>query len=723
MMGENRVAHRSRTTRPREADYNRPPAAAPEAFQPVTTRRAWRPHAIPLLVLWGLALLAYANSFRAGLVLDNNAIIGQDTRIRQATAENVRLILNQSYWYRTGVSSLYRPLTTFSYLFNYAILRNGAATAGYHWVNFVLHAVNIALVYLLGLLLLKERWPAFAMAALWAVHPVLTESVTNIVGRADLLAAFGVLAGLLCYAGSVAAAGRRAGWWRLALMAATAIAVFSKESGVVAVAVVFLYDITFCRTMPRQSRLWGYAAVALPVAAFLTVRGAVLARLPAGHPLFTDNPLWGADFFTSRLTAIKVVGKYLWLLLWPSRLSSDYSYNQIPLFSWRLDNWEDWKAIVALAVCAGLAAAAVVCYRRAKPLLFLIGFFFLALAPTANLVILIGTIMAERLLYLPSVGFAGCLAWLGWAGYRRLRARWPAARIVAPAALGLVCLAFCGRTLARNADWLDMQSVWSSAERSCPDSYKVHLHVALVLLDKPGGLEAGRGEIERALAIQERLPDAQKVPSLYAIAGFCYRARANQLGQNGGAAWYRKALDTLLEGQRLDQAAYRDSLLLSSLRGMTLPLSGEPVVYLELGRTYLAMGEPQKALETLEYGRSIDPRPEFFEEMAAAYQAMGDPVPAAITLLEGITIGEGRQARLAAEVVNLYRQTAPDSCALAGSGSSATIDFNCPLVHSELCTAGRNAAALYRRMLRESEAVATAASAVRSLGCPVEMFR
>ena len=81
-----------------------------------------------------------------------------------------------------------------------------------------LHEVNVALVYALGMLVFGETAPALALAAIWGLHPLLTESVTNIVGRADLLAAFGVLAGLLCYVKSASAAGRRrlawlAGWW------------------------------------------------------------------------------------------------------------------------------------------------------------------------------------------------------------------------------------------------------------------------------------------------------------------------------------------------------------------------------------------------------------------------------------------------------------------------------------------------------------------------------
>src|ERR1035437_5292748 len=180
-----------------------PARAAAEIPVPHLSRQVWRRRALLMLPLWAFALLAYSNSFRAGFALDNAVVVLQDSRIRAATPENLHLILTGEYWYHQMTTGLYRPLTTFSYLWNYATFGNGPHPAGYHWVNFALHAVNIALVYLLGLLVfqqtkLKERF-AFALAAVWAVHPVLTESVTNIVGRADLLAGFGVLAGSLCH--------------------------------------------------------------------------------------------------------------------------------------------------------------------------------------------------------------------------------------------------------------------------------------------------------------------------------------------------------------------------------------------------------------------------------------------------------------------------------------------------------------------------------------------
>ena len=125
-----------------------------------------------------------------------------------------------------------------------------------------------------------------------------------------------------------------------------------------------------------------------------------------------ENPLVSAGFWTARLTAVKVVGKFLGLFLWPARLSADYSYNAVPLFGW-LANRDDVKALIALAVLLGAALLALmlaVRWRRTgKPLLFFLVFFFVTLSPTSNLVFLIGSIMAERFLYLPSVGLAGCM--------------------------------------------------------------------------------------------------------------------------------------------------------------------------------------------------------------------------------------------------------------------------------------------------------------------------
>ena len=485
----------------------RKPQRLPQASQPVPPESppahgTWRRHPWHMLALGVLVLATYSNSFQAGLVFDNSEVIARDTRIRAVTPENVRLILTEAYSRTT--SGLYRPLTTFSYLLNYAVFGSGIHPAGYHWVNLTVHAVNVLLVYLLGLLLFGESAPAWAMAALWGVHPLLTESVTNIVGRADLLAAFGVLAGLLCYIRSVSAAGRARWLWLAGVVAAQTIGIFSKENAAILPGIMLLYDLIWRGRAGWRERAVAYAALVLPFAAFFYARGALPMHVAAST---SDNPLLTVDFLTARLTAVKVTGKYLWLFVWPGRLSADYSYNAVPSFSWHPAQWEDAKALIALAICLAAAWLAVRWRRTRRPLSFCLAFFFVALLPTSNLAILIGSIMAERFVYLPSIGLAGCLI----AGVYALNRQAPGKRLLAMRttwiAVGILCLACAARTYARNFDWVDERTLWTSAVEACPESAKAHYNLGTVLLPVPGRLPDAIAQFEEALRINPNLAD------------------------------------------------------------------------------------------------------------------------------------------------------------------------------------------------------------------------
>src|ERR1700734_1748714 len=188
-----------------------------------------------------LTVAAYGNSFGSGFVFDNKGLIQDDPRVHEASAENVELILEHTYWWASYESRLYRPLGTLSYLFNYSVLGNDERPEGYHWVNLLLHLGNVLLVYALARRLFSAFWPPVFAAGLWAVHPVLTESVTNIIGRVDLMAGMAVLSGLLFYLKSTEAQGTQR-WWLAALMAVTLLGVFSKENAVVILGLIVLYE-------------------------------------------------------------------------------------------------------------------------------------------------------------------------------------------------------------------------------------------------------------------------------------------------------------------------------------------------------------------------------------------------------------------------------------------------------------------------------------------------
>ena len=476
-----------------------------------------------------IALVAFSNSFTAGFTLDTKGLL-RDPRIVELTAHNAGLIVHHSYWWPSGEAGLYRPFTTLSYLFNYAILGNRDQPAGYHWLNFVLHACNVLLVCALMLRLTGHLLMSAWIAAAWAVHPVLTESVTNIVGRADLLAGCATLGGFLMYLKSAESSGWRRAEWLGGLTAITFVGVFSKESAVCIVGVIVLYEVVFWRRGasliqsagvqssglgPRSRRvyalLWGCAATVVPTGIMLYQRSQVLAAsLPAEFP-FTDNPIVGAGFWIGRLTAMKVIARYLWLSVWPAKLSCDYSYSEIPLARGTWSDWACWIVVLAAIVLAGFA------YRWSRAAFFLACFAAVTFSPMSNLAVPIGTIMAERFLYLPSIAVVACLVLAIYGLSARFGVKW-----LAPAAACLMIACFAIRTWARNADWQDDLSITTASLEASPDSFKLHRQMAALLYGAertPENIRRGKEEAEKSVALLDPLPDIQKPAEPYCLAG------------------------------------------------------------------------------------------------------------------------------------------------------------------------------------------------------------
>jgi len=680
-----------------------------------------RRHIPILLGLWAAALLAYSNSFQAGFTYDNAIAIQQDARIRDLGSESLAQIFTEEFWYPSMTTGLYRPLTTLTFLFNYTVLGNQAGTPGYHAVNFALHGVNIALVYLLGWLLLGEISWAGLLAALWALHPLLTESVTNIVGRADELAALGVLAGLLCHIRGGQAAGLRKAAWLAGLALSAAVAVFAKESGVVLVGVMLCYDLAFGRFKPWKPLLAGYAAVAAPYALFFFLRARMLDRMAAAPVIpFVDNPLIGAPPVAAGLTAAGVIGRYLWLFLWPARLSCDYSYNQIPVFRGALA-WGDMAALASLAVCLAAAFAAIHAWRRGWRLAcFAIAFFFVTLAPTANLPIPIGSIMAERWMYLPSVALVLGVA-MGLQALERSRAG--VSKKTLMAAAGVLCAAWGVRTYLRNMDWRDQRTLLQSAVEAAPDSFRPHAMLANLLANaEPPPLDDAIREAEHSTAILDRLGDRENLALPFALEGMCYRLKGQSLPDAAQSqAWYRKALGALERARRIDSARRETIDRADRARGKGPSGMGLALLYLELGSVQRLLGQPRQALESLEYGSRLSPMVEFTEEKSRAWRDLGDSDHAAVALLEGMILDRNSQ-RLAAEIVQLYQEAAPLSCAVETRGGNFSFNTQCPLVHNHVCEAAHNVAAAYRDSGQMDQAAAIAQFGIGSLGCAANLF-
>jgi protein O-mannosyl-transferase len=710
-----------------------PKGAPPPAMQSERRLRDWTVRRRHLLVALGLCLLTlavYSNSFGAAFAMDNRGLILQDARVRAATAENLDLIFGHTYWWPYGESGLFRPLTTLSYLFNYAILGNGENSAGYHWINFLLHAANVLLVYTLGLRL-TSRGPAAWTAALWAVHPVLTESVTNIVGRADLLAGLAVLSGILLYLKST----ERPGWGRWATLGAlsltTAAGVFSKESAVMVLPVIVLYEAIWWKERRQALGLvLGSIAMLIPVQAMLYQRAAVLwSSLPTTFP-FYDNPIVGAGFVVGKLTALKVMGLYLALLAWPARLSCDYSWAQIPLAGGSVvGSPADWLAWIALAAAA---AAGVLLWRGNRQALWLAGAALLVFLPTSNLVFPIGTIMAERFMYLPAIAFAaGVVAAVGAlekrVGDRRL----------APALLGLIAVAYGARTWVRNLDWQDDLTVGRAAVEASPASFKSHKLLAYALHEAdPGHANIDRviEESEKGLAPLNALPDSRNNADSYLRTGGYYAERGERLRQSGAAGTdaagsdaavkdaagkdaavnvaYRRALELLLRSRAIAQAQTTGTDDPARFGGLMLRIS-------EVQRR---LGDGGQALAAAVEARRMEPgNAEIHHQTAAILLDEGRADEAAAALMEGVLVTTDTGLRN--ELLRLYQGGLDRAgCATMAVQGNTALNPACEIVHRHLCAASAGTIRLRLETGRPDLAETMKQTALKDFGCPVEQL-
>ena len=636
---------------------------------------------LAVLALCALTLLAYSNSFRVGFALDNQGLL-QDPRIRAATRDNLALIFQHTYWWPTGEAGLYRPFTTLSYLFNYAILGDGEQAAGYHRVNLALHLVNVLLVFAMGRKLLGLLAPSALLAALWAVHPASTESVTNIVGRSDLLAAMATLSGLLMYARSTAAAGAGRIAWLAGLGVATAAGALSKESAVTVVGVIGLYELARPGRRPLSNLLPGLAAAGIPVATMLLLRASVLAASPPAEFPFTDNPIASAGFWTGRLTALKVAGFYLAQAVWPWRLSVDYAYSQITP---GLGSAADWiSASAALLAAAGVAAL----WRGQRTAFFLAGFALVVFLPTSNLLFPIGTIRADRFLYLPAAGVMGCLviALYGWGR----RARSP---LAAPVVLLLLIGGFAVRTWVRNAEWHDELTLASADLRTSPQSFKLHrLAATLLAAADPSHANIDRivEEIDRSVAILDPLPDLRNAPETYQVAGAAYLTKGDRLQVTdaaGAETAYHRARELLSKCVRIYQAYDRQREERYGRPAGGAVARSEPDACLLLSAAYQRLGDMDGATGAARDAQRLAPRnPRIYARIADLLLERRRNEEAAVALMEGMLLTADPELR--SYLVRLYASSAdPANCTLLRNAGGAGINPQCRIVRDHVCAA------------------------------------
>ncbi|NXY28046.1 TMTC1 protein, partial [Pomatorhinus ruficollis] len=460
------------------------------------------------------------------------------------------------------------------------ILLAGMNPFYFHAVNVILHClVTLVLMYTCDKAVFKDGRLAFVTALFFAVHPIHTEAVTGIVGRADVLACLLFLLAFLSYNRSVDQlyVGEHfpptaSPFFLLLSLFLGTCAMLVKETGVTVFGVCLVYDFFSLSynglklrnggVHPRPARLpvsppcgsplsgrengkqqrfaprgaWSSCPPAAPreqpspsgglpvpsravwaIRSYLTAnnyqnflytarpflkRAALVISyvilvlyfrlwiMGGSMPMFSeqDNPASFSPYLLTRfLTYSYLLAFNAWLLLAPITLCYDWQVGSIPLVEsiWDVRNL---ATVFLVLVMTLLSLHCIAAFKKLEHKEVLVGLLFLVFPfiPASNLFFRVGFVVAERVLYMPSMGY--CILFVH--GLKKLSTWLNKWRIIVPTLFALLLLLFSWKTVKQNEIWLSRESLFSSGVKTLPHNAKVHYNYANFLKDQGRNIEA-----------------------------------------------------------------------------------------------------------------------------------------------------------------------------------------------------------------------------------------
>ncbi len=481
-----------------------------------------------LALLVALAgFLLYANTLNHDYVLDDFGLIKDNTQTKQG-ASAIPDIFKSSY--RTGMNitdyQLYRPLSKAMFAMEWGIAPDSPSLG--HWVNVILFAY---LCYLLFMVLSRylngQLLIPFITALIFAAHPLHTEVVANIKSRDEILCLLLVLGSMWFFHSYVSNGSTR---HYLAGIFCFFTAMFSKETAITFIAVIPLMYYFFT---DAEKGKYINTTIGMLVGAgiFLLIRNKVLGNVETLVPV-EDNSLAGIkDIVLQKANAIYLIGVYLSKMIFPAPLMSDASYNTFPPIP-----LSDWKFLVSFIVMLGGGVYALINFKKKDIISFCILYFFITISLVSNLVILIGTNYGERLMFIPSVGICLLFAVLisrllkqeqtksGMESVSTFFANNSKAVLLT---FGLVVL-FSFQTIARNGDWKDNYTLYSTDVKKVPNSAHMlfymanHITTEEYLKELPDSLSRNKSRYEAIDLLTRAVTIFPKYADGYQRRGFIY---------------------------------------------------------------------------------------------------------------------------------------------------------------------------------------------------------
>lgn len=486
-----------------------------------------------------VAVVQYAQTISYGFVLDDYSAIIENT-VTVNGIDAIPTIFKTSYRFGYPIQGdeLYRPLTKSVFAILWQLAPNNPLPG--HLLNIFLYALTGFLLFITFSKWLKNSYVPFVASVLFVVHPIHTDVVPNIKSMDEIMSFLFFILSLNWLHHYLQTNNAK---WMLFSALGYFAALLSKESAITFLAVYPLVIYFFSERSIARS-FSSSAFMLAPAVIFLLIRYSVVGE--TGPPSMADNALLATkDVLVQKSSAIYILGLYLLKLFYPHPLTFDYSYSQIPLV-----NATDWKFLLSLTAYVAIFIYAVMKWKSKDLVAFGIFFFLITISISSNVIMIIGTHMAERLLYAPSFGFCFAVAAVAdkFLQPKQFTAtelpRYFSERRILMAAVAVIVVVFTLVTFNQNPVWRSNISLYKSGVERSPNSHRTHYYYGLSLVKPEYYSTLPEGEQKQI--INRGLSELRKAVEIYPDYADAYLHMGNYYSavkQNDSAVYfYREAI-------------------------------------------------------------------------------------------------------------------------------------------------------------------------------------
>lgn len=560
------------------------------------------------LVIAVVAFFLYSNTLKHQFVLDDYSVI-KENQLTKGGTSSLKDIFSNSYreGYGNNENNLYRPLTKAMFAIEWELSPDNAHF--HHLINVLMYSLVCVLLFIVLLRYTKINiYILFITALIFAAHPIHTEVVANIKSRDEISSMLFLLLSLLCIHKYLSSN-------KILMLIGTLgcffLALLSKESAIVYVALAPLFIYFFTGTTLKNN-IKVTASLAAVAILYMMLHVKIIGGIGIDNiPVIDNSLLYTTNIIEQKATAIYILGKYFLLMVFPHPLSCDYSFNTIPIVS-----MANIGFLLALAFHVFLLYFAIKKIKEKHFLSFCILFYLGSMALASNIFMLIGTHLAERLLFFPSVAF--CLATIYFLcklfkidifDTSKFNSLFKVNTTLL-AVVGILLLLYSIKTYSRNKDWKSDTHLFGHDIETVPNSAHMLFYYANNLANKDSlaavkspaekekRLITAQKSITKALQLYELFPDAHNVAGriYYEQKNFdaSFKSYSRAMEMNPGKGMYHNNAGTcLFSVGKFEEAA-------KAFEKATKIDKYDVDAQCNLGSAYGAMGENFKIQKNIE---------------------------------------------------------------------------------------------------------------------------